>query len=334
MSRVVLGVESLRIEFPTHEGVAVAARDVSFELQEGECLAIVGESGSGKSVTCLGLLNLVPPPGRIADGRIVLDGEDLGALDGEAIRRVRGDRISMIFQDPSAALNPLFTVERQIRDVIAAHKSWSAREIRARVVQVLGEVGFPQPEQRMGSYPHELSGGLKQRVAIAMALACGPRVVLADEPTTNLDVGVQAQIVELLAELKREHGFGIVFVTHDLPLARRIADRIMVMYAGYPVELGPADELLDNPAHPYTIGLLHAAPRGESHDVRRLTAIPGTVPNLATLGGSAPFHSRCPVLVGGVCDRDEPGWTDCGPGHVVACHRFAADGREGTAWTR
>ncbi len=333
MTRDVLEVERLRIEFPTREGVAVAVRDVSFSVQAGECLAIVGESGSGKSMTCLGLLNLVPAPGRVAGGRVVVDGIDLSRLADEQMRRLRGDQISVVFQDPSAALNPLFTIERQLGDVLKAHKPWSSAQIRERVVEVLRSVRFPDPEQRMRSYPHELSGGLRQRVCIAMALACGPKVVLADEPTTNLDVGVQAQIVDLLAELKRDLGFAIVFVTHDLPLARRIADRIMVMYAGYPVEVGPSQSVLDSPAQPYTIGLLHSAPRFESHHVRRLTAIPGTIPSLPTLSG-APFHSRCPVLVEGVCERTAPSWTACGADHVVACHRFELDGWEGTTWTQ
>ena len=329
MNDVLLEVQGLRIEFPLARGTAIAARDLSFQVRAGECLAIVGESGSGKSMTCLGILDLVPPPGRVT-GNVSVGGRTLTGMPARELRRTRGDEISVIFQDPSAALNPLFTVERQITDVIRAHRDWSKKRVRTRVVEVLEAVRFPDAVNRMRSYPHELSGGLRQRVCIAMALACEPKVVLADEPTTNLDVGVQAQIIDLLAELKRQLHFAIVFVTHDLPLAQRIADRVLVMYAGHAVEAGPAGAVLVAPAHPYTIGLLRSAPRGESHQAGRLTPIPGVVPTLGSTGDAAPFFGRCPVAVASVCDRAIPGWTRCGPDHLVACHRFERDGYDGT----
>ncbi len=333
-SAPVLSVRGLRIEFPVGGDRLVAARDVSFELAGGECLAIVGESGSGKSVTCLGLLGLVPGQGRVVAGEVIFEGDDLLKLPFEGLRQVRGEKIAMIFQDPSSALNPLFTIERQIRDVLDVHKDWPAKRKRDRILEVLGAVGFPDPARRMKSYPHELSGGLRQRVAIALALACAPRIVIADEATTNLDVSVQAQIIELLVGLKDDLEFSVIFVTHDLALAQHIADRVMVMYAGHPVEVGPVAEVMANPAHPYTVGLLGSAPTGESHRAHRLAAIPGSIPDLRTIGAAAPFAGRCPVRVEGICDRVKPAWTSCGADHLVACHRYERDGREGTTWNR
>lgn len=270
------------------------------------------------------MLGLVPPPGRVVGGSVRYRGEDVIVATPARLRRLRGPELAMVFQDPSAALNPLFTVERQLGDVLRAHRDWGRARVRRRVIEILEAVRFPSPERRMRAYPHELSGGLRQRVAIAMALICEPGIVIADEPTTNLDVSVQAQIIELLEQLRRELRVAIVFVTHDLALAATIADRVTVMYAGYAVENGPVEAVLEKPAHPYTRGLLASAPVGYHHSRKRLKPIAGQIPDLRTLGDSAPFESRCELAIAGVCDSAVPGWTQCGAGHWVACHRYAA----------
>ncbi len=314
--------------------MAAAVDGVSIDLAAGECLALVGESGSGKSITCQSLMRLVPEPGRIAGGRVLFDGEDLLAKPEAELRRVRGGEIAMVFQDPSSTLNPVFTVGHQLADVIRTHWGCSRARARARAEEVLAQVGFPDPKARMKAYPGELSGGLKQRISIALALACEPRLVICDEATTNLDVSIQAQIIELLRRLKDELGFSIVFVTHDIGLTPHIADRILVLYAGHAVEEGAVRDVLDRPGHPYTIGLLHAAPSLASDRGAELPTIPGSVPPLGQLPPGAPFVTRCPVAVAGQCDAAEPGWTTAGPGHRVACHRFAKDGRRGTRWVQ
>lgn len=327
-----LRVEDLRVEFPRGGRAAAAVDGVSFELAAGECLAIVGESGSGKSITCQALMRLVPEPGRIAAGRVVFDGVDLLERPEAELRKVRGGEIAMVFQDPSSTLNPVFTVGHQLVDVIRTHWRCSRARARARAEEVLAQVGFPDPAARMKAYPGELSGGLKQRISIALALACEPKLVICDEATTNLDVSIQAQIVELLRRLKDELGFSIVFITHDIGLTPHIADRILVLYAGHAVEEGPVRQVLDRPGHPYTVGLLHAAPSLASERGVALPTIPGSVPPLGQLPPGAPFVSRCPVAIAGECDAAEPGWSAAGPGHRVACHRFAREGTRGTTW--
>lgn len=329
-----LQVEDLRVEFPRGGRAAAAVDGVSFEVAAGECLAIVGESGSGKSITCQALMRLVPEPGRIAAGRVLFEGRDLLQAPESELRRVRGGEIAMVFQDPSSTLNPVFTVGHQLTDVIRTHWHCSRARARARAEEVLAQVGFPDPAARMKAYPGELSGGLKQRISIALALACEPRLVICDEATTNLDVSIQAQIVELLRRLKDELGFSIVFITHDIGLTPHIADRILVLYAGHAVEEGTVRNVLDGPGHPYTVGLLHAAPSLTSERGVALPTIPGTVPPLGQLPPGAPFVSRCPVAIAGECDAVEPGWTTAGPGHRVACHRFAHEGTRGTTWVR
>lgn len=331
-SRPLLKVEDLRVEFPRGGRAAAAVDGVSFAVAPGECLALVGESGSGKSITCQALMRLVPEPGRIAAGSVTFDGEELTTAPESRLRAVRGGEIAMVFQDPSSTLNPVFTVGHQLVDVIRTHWRCSKARARERAEEVLAQVGFPDPRARMKAYPGELSGGLKQRISIALALACEPRLVICDEATTNLDVSIQAQIVELLRRLKGELGFSIVFVTHDIGLTPHIADRILVLYAGHAVEEGPVREVLDSPGHPYTVGLLHAAPSLSSERGVALPTIPGSVPPLGQLPPGAPFASRCPVLVAGRCDATEPGWTNAGPGHRVACHRFEAEGTRGTRW--
>jgi oligopeptide/dipeptide ABC transporter ATP-binding protein len=329
-----LSVRDLTVVFPRQNSAAAAVDTVSFDLAEGECMAIVGESGSGKSMICQAVIRLVPEPGRITGGRVVFDGTEMLTCSTRQLRRIRGGDVGMVFQDPSSTLNPLFTVGRQLTDVIRQHLSCSRNSARARAEEVLGHVGFPDAKTRMKSYPGELSGGLRQRVSIAMALSCRPRLVICDEPTTNLDVSIQAQIIELLRGLKDEFGFSIIFVTHDIGLTPHLADRILVLYAGHAVEEGPVRDVLDRPAHPYTIGLLRSAPSLTSERDRHLPTIPGVVPPLGQLLPGAPFASRCPVVISGVCDVSEPGWSDAGPGHRVACHRFAREGRSGTAWVQ
>ena len=261
--------------------------------------------------------------------RIDWRGRDLLKTRDEDWRAIRGAEIAMIFQDPTAALNPLITVEHQITDAIRDHRKCSKAEARARTIEVLGLAGFPEPEQRMKSYPSELSGGLRQRVAIALALSCAPSLIIADEATTNLDVSIQAQIVKLLRRLKDELGLALIFVTHDLGLAAEIGGELLVMYAGHAVEHGPVRQVLDDPCHPYTRGLLRSAPTLKSSRANPLLPIPGQAPKPGSIGIGSPFRSRCPVVVDGVCELGRPAWTAAGPGHEVACHRFARDGREG-----
>ena len=255
-----LDVRSLSVEFRTTRGIVRAVEDLSFQIEQGETLAIVGESGSGKSTAAMALLRLIPdPPGRITSGEVVLDGRDLTRLAPADIRRVRGREISMIFQDPMMALNPVYTVGRQIEEVLALHLSMSRGEAAARAVELLGLVGVPAPEERVRQYPHNLSGGMRQRVMIAMALACKPRLLIADEPTTALDVTVQAQVLDLIQDLKRKLGMSVLLITHDLGVVAETAQRVVVMNGGRKVEEGPVEQIFDNPGHPYTRTLLAAA---------------------------------------------------------------------------
>jgi oligopeptide/dipeptide ABC transporter ATP-binding protein len=322
----ILRVEALSVHFPSANGPVPVVHDVSFAVPRAKCLVIVGESGSGKSMCCQAVLGIVPAPGRTT-GAVVWQGADLLHATRADWMRVRGGEIAMVFQDPNAALNPLMTIDRQIIDVVRAHRRCGAEEGRQRALEVLRQVHFPDPERRIRSYPWELSGGLRQRVAIALALSCGPKLIIADEATSNLDVSIQAQIVELLRELRDALGLAIIFVTHDLGLASEIGDDVLVVYAGHAVERGPVQQVLDNPCHPYTIGLLRSAPTMHSRRSEPLRPIPGVAPSLGEIGSGAPFRSRCPVVVERLCATAKPGWTECGPGHTVACHRFARDGR-------
>jgi oligopeptide/dipeptide ABC transporter ATP-binding protein len=322
----ILRVDALSVNFPGAADSIPVVHDVSFAVSRGKCLVIVGESGSGKSMCCQAVLGIVPQPGR-ASGTVLWQGADLLEATSAQLMRVRGGEIAMVFQDPTAALNPLMTIDRQIVDVVRTHRRCSAEEARARALEVLRQVHFPDPELRMRSYPWELSGGLRQRVAIALALSCRPKLIIADEATSNLDVSIQAQIVELLRELRDALGLAIIFVTHDLGLAPEIGDEVLVMYAGHAVERGPVRQVLGNPCHPYTIGLLRSAPTLRSRRSEPLRPIPGVAPRPGEIGPGAPFRSRCPVVVEPLCASAKPGWTECGPGHVVACHRYALDGR-------
>jgi oligopeptide/dipeptide ABC transporter ATP-binding protein len=284
-----LAVEDLRVEIPTPRGTVRAVRGVSFRVRPGETFALVGESGSGKTMTCRAIVRLVHPPGRITAGRVLFEGRDLAPLSERELARVRGHGIVMVFQDPMTALNPVLSVERQIVEVLPAGRG--SESSHARATELLRHVGIPDPERRLAAYPHQLSGGQRQRVMLAIALAREPKLLLADEPTTALDVTIQAQILRLLVTLQRELGMALILVTHDLGVVYQTADRVAVMYAGEVVELATAAELFARPSHPYTIGLIRSVPSVDRQ--RRLVPIPGTPPDLAAVGRGCPFAPRC-----------------------------------------
>ncbi len=315
----ILQVQDLSVEFVGEHGTVPALRGVSFELGAGGCLGLVGESGSGKSVSSLAIMGLLPQQSaRITGGRILFEGEDLLAMPERTRRARRGRAISMIFQEPMSSLNPAFTVGDQIMEAILTHEAISKRDARARTIELLRQVHIPSPAQRVDEYPHRLSGGMRQRVMIAMALACNPRLLIADEPTTALDVTVQAQIVELLREIQQVRGTAILLISHNLGLVAGLADNIAVMYAGSVVEHGSAQRLLQQPEHPYTVGLLGAVPRAEQED-RPLVAIGGTVPDMRYLPPGCVFQPRCPFSAE-VCTRTEPAVRRFDDGHRAACH--------------
>jgi peptide/nickel transport system ATP-binding protein len=317
-----LRVENLKTHFHTRDGIVRAVDGVSFEVMPGETLAIVGESGCGKSVTSMSILRLLPmPPARIADGRIEFDGRNLLELSEPEMRKVRGNAISMIFQEPMTSLNPVLTIGRQIAEALVLHRGMSQKEATARAIEMLRKVHIPEAERRITQYPHELSGGMRQRVMIAMALACGPRLLIADEPTTALDVTIQAQILELMRELHRETGAAIILITHDLGVVAEMAQRVVVMYAGRKVEEAPIEELFANPRHPYTRGLLGSMPHlGDSVNEtgKRLVEIPGMVPSLRDPAPGCLFAPRCPNVIDR-CTRDTPPLEQHGVGHWAAC---------------
>jgi len=315
-----LSVEDLRVAFAQERGEYLAVDGVSFSLAPGEALGIVGESGCGKSVTALALLRLVPdPPGRIAGGRVVFEGRDLLGLDERAMRAVRGGGIAMIFQEPATALNPVFTIGDQIMEVLRRKGGAARGQARARAVELLARVGIAEPQRRLDQYPHALSGGMRQRVMIAMALAGNPRLLIADEPTTALDVTIQAQILALLNELRRELGLAVILITHDLGVVAQFADRVMVMYAGRAVEEAATADLFARPSHPYTAMLMRSQPSIEGVS-GRLPAIPGTVPSLADPPAGCRFHPRCPEMQP-PCTAARPGWAAVASGHRAACIR-------------
>mgnify|MGYP000235769028 CR=1 FL=1 len=289
-----LEVDNLQVEFSTERGVARAIDGVSFNVNEGETLGIVGESGCGKSVTSLSVMGLIPrPPGRIVGGEIRFAGQDLTQLSDKAYRKLRGRDMSMIFQEPMTALNPVFTIGNQISDVLRRHKGLSRKQARTRGIEMLAEVGIPAPDKRIDEYPHQLSGGMRQRVMIAMALSCEPKLIIADEPTTALDVTIQAQILELMKDLTADHGTAVILITHDLGVVAETCDRAAVMYCGRIIEQGPVDALFEQPRHPYTAGLLASVPRIRPDRLPRLPTIPGIVPDLLDLPDGCRFRDRC-----------------------------------------
>jgi peptide/nickel transport system ATP-binding protein len=316
-----LSVEDLRVHFHTDAGVVKAVDGVSWAVRPGETLGIVGESGSGKSVSALAVMGLVPvPPAKYESGRILFKGRDLVAADEKTRRAIRGKEISMIFQDPLTALNPVFKVGHQIAEVIRAHEKMGKVAARMRAVDLLGEVGIPNPGQRAREYPHQFSGGMRQRAMIAMALALDPLVLLADEPTTALDVTVQAQIMDLLTRLQESRGTAIVLITHDLGLVAGHADRVLVMYAGKAAEVGTIDDVYYRPRHPYTLGLLKSLARLDQRRTDRLQPIVGQPPSLIRVPPGCPFHPRCPFATD-ICRKEMPPLeAKDGPDHQAACH--------------
>jgi peptide/nickel transport system ATP-binding protein len=317
-----LEIDRLQTHFRTPQGINRAVDGVSFDLDAGETLAVVGESGCGKSVTAMSILRLIPePPGKIA-GAIRFEGRDLLACSQREMRDIRGNDISMIFQEPMTSLNPVLTVGRQISETLRLHQGLNRREAEARAIEMLNLVGIPEPRRRAAEYPHALSGGMRQRVMIAIALACSPKLLIADEPTTALDVTIQAQILDLMRDLKRRVGAAIMLITHDLGVVAEVAERVVVMYAGRKVEEAPVRQLFGTPRHPYTRGLLGAVPKlGSSLTGRdaRLSEIPGVVPSLNTRLSGCVFASRCPQVTD-LCRRLAPALEAKAPAHVAACH--------------
>jgi peptide/nickel transport system ATP-binding protein len=320
--RPLLEVDDLRTWFYTRDGIVRAVDGVSFSVFPGETLAVVGESGCGKSVTSLSILRLIAtPPGRIVSGRLVFEGRDLLALSEREMRAVRGNEISMIFQEPMTSLNPVLTVGRQIAEGLKVHRGLSTREANARAIEMLRLVNFPEPQRRMSQYPHQLSGGMRQRVVIAMALACGPRLLIADEPTTALDVTIQAQILDLMRSIKEKTGSAIVLITHDLGIVAEMAQRVVVMYAGRKVEEAPVGALFERPRHPYTLGLLKSIPRLDQEHVarrERLAEIPGTVPSLHDEPVGCTFAPRCAYATD-ICREQYPPLEIKADAHWAAC---------------
>jgi peptide/nickel transport system ATP-binding protein len=313
-----LEVRGLSVAFEAEGGRVPAVRHADFDIPAGRCVGIVGESGSGKSVTSLAIMGLLPQPsGRVTGGQLLFEGRDLLSMSARQVRALRGGAVSMIFQEPMSSLNPAFTVGDQIAEAIRAHEAVGAREARERTVELLRQVRIPAPERRINDYPHKLSGGMRQRVMIAMALACRPKLLIADEPTTALDVTVQAQVVELLRAIQAR-GTAIMLISHNIGLIAGLADDIVVMYAGSVVERGPAARVIGHPEHPYTVGLLGAVPRAEPGD-RPLVGIEGTVPDLRRLPPGCVFEPRCPFS-GPRCRAEEPALRSLHPGHQAACH--------------
>jgi len=315
-----LEVEDLRTHFAVDGGEFRAVDGVSFSVGSGRTLAIVGESGCGKSVTSLSIMGLVPsPPGRIAGGAVRFAGRDLTQVTAAELRDLRGNRLAMIFQEPMTSLNPAFTIGEQIMEGLVRHKNLSRTEARTRAIEMLRRVNIPAPERRVDDYPHKLSGGMRQRAMIAMALACDPELLIADEPTTALDVTVQAQILDLLRALQRDFGTAILLITHDLGVVAEMADDVVVMYAGQVVEQAPVAALFDQPQHPYTIGLLGSVPRLD-REQERLDAIDGSVPDPLRLPPGCRFSPRCPFVIDR-CRVEPPALADVGTDHRVACWR-------------
>jgi len=314
-----LEVKGLKTQFFTQDGVVKAVNGISFHVDEGETLGIVGESGCGKSVSVLSVMRLIPqPPGKIVDGEVIFEGRDLLKISDEEIRQIRGNRIAMIFQDPMTSLNPVLTIGRQISEALELHMGMSRQEARKRSAELLSMVGIPQAADRLDDYPHQFSGGMRQRAMIAMGLACDPQLLIADEPTTALDVTIQAQIVDLVKRLRDDLGMAVIWITHDLGVVAGLADRVMVMYAGFAVEEAPVKEVYGNPRHPYTIGLLGSLPRLDEVREEKLRSIEGLPPDLIDLPEGCPFAPRCVYAID-KCREERPELEPVGPRHRIAC---------------
>ena len=323
---MLLSVKNLSTEFPVKKGIVKAVEDVSFDVDAGEILAIVGESGSGKSVTSLSVMGLLAEPGHVAGGSMEFEGKDLVTLSEREYRELRGNDMAMIFQEPMTSLNPVYRVGKQIVEAIRTHENVSKKEARERAIDMLRKVGIPSPEKRIDDYPHQMSGGMRQRVMIAMALACNPKLLIADEPTTALDVTIQAQILDLLRRLRDETGMAVLLITHDLGVVSETADRVVVMYCGQLVEEAEVRTLFDHPLHPYTLGLLKSIPRLEDDDAKRLYMIKGTVPNPLEMPPGCHFSDRCDSCMD-ICRTKVPDLVDV-DGHKVRCVLYEdADGQ-------
>jgi oligopeptide/dipeptide ABC transporter ATP-binding protein len=318
MSDKLVEIRNLRTHFHTEDGVVPAVDGVNFYIKRGETLGVVGESGCGKSVTSLSIMRLIPnPPGKIVEGEILFEGEDLVKKSEAEMRKIRGNDISMIFQEPMTSLNPVYTIGDQIAEAIQLHQGLNYKEAVDKAIEMLRLVGIPLPERRVKEYPHQLSGGMRQRVMIAMALSCNPKLLIADEPTTALDVTIQAQILELMKKLKKELGMAIMLITHDLGVVAEMCERVIVMYGGKVVEEADVVSLFKNPLHPYTEGLLKSIPRMDE-DVEKLHVIEGVVPNPLHLPQGCRFHPRCPYAVE-KCTQSQPELEQVAPGRYVAC---------------
>lgn len=316
--KILLSVQGLKVYFHGNEKISRAVDGVSFDIRAGETVCLVGESGCGKTVSALTILGLVPtPPGEIVAGKVMFEARNLLDLREEEMRKIRGNRIAMVFQEPLTSLNPVFTIGDQIMEAIKIHEKAKSQALRLRCVQLLKDVGIPSPEGRIDDYPHQFSGGQRQRIMIAMALACNPDIIIADEPTTALDVTIQAQILKLFRDIQNRGSMSVLYITHDLGVVANIADRIYVMYAGTIVEHGNTFQIFNNPRHPYTKGLLESLP-DRSKRGKRLHSIPGTVPNPANKPGGCPFHPRCRFAVPG-CRTVFPDMCDLGNGHLSRC---------------
>jgi len=316
-----LDVKNLKTYFYTFEGVVKAVDGVSYEVDEGETLGLVGESGCGKSVSALSLMRLIPdPPGKIVEGEVLFEGQDVLKLDMDDMRHIRGAKMAMVFQEPMTSLNPVLTVERQLGETLQLHRGMSKEEARHESANLLTRVGIPDPERRVKQYPHQFSGGMRQRVMIAMALSCNPRLIIADEPTTALDVTIQAQILELMKSLTTEFGVALIIITHNLGVVARYADRMNIMYAGKIIERGTAREIYSNPRHPYTVGLLKSVPRLDLPRRAKLEPIEGQPPDLVNLPPGCSFRARCRYAVD-KCATDAPELELVNEGHWTACWR-------------
>jgi len=325
-------VEDLTVQFYTEDGVVRAVDGLDYQIESGEKFGVVGESGAGKSVSALSLMRLIEDPGEIKSGTIRFKGEDVMEMSESEVRDIRGNRIAMIFQDAQTALNPVYSVGEQISEVVRHHLDYSEAEARERTVELMGDVGIPDADARYSDYPHQFSGGMQQRVVIAMALSCNPDLLIADEPTTALDVTIEAKILDLLEELAEDYDTAVQLITHDLGVIAELCDRVMVMYAGKPVEKAPVDDLYYDPKHPYTVGLMSSIPRvGETR--KRLQTIPGTMPDLVELPSGCSFHPRCPFAEE-ICAQKEPELIDVetgqaaarhGPDHAAACLEYSGD---------
>ncbi|MCO5215195.1 MAG: ABC transporter ATP-binding protein [Thermomicrobiales bacterium] len=314
-----LEVKNLQTQFFTQDGVVRAVDNVSFYIKPGETLGVVGESGSGKSITGLSLMRLIPsPPGKIVNGEVIFQGKDVLKMSDEQVRNIRGNEIAMIFQDPMTSLNPVLTINRQISESLILHMGMNKEQAKARAIELLKMVGIPNAEARVDQYPHQFSGGMRQRVMIAMALSCNPKLLIADEPTTALDVTIQAQILDLMRNLQKETGAGVMMITHSMGVVAGMADRVQVMYAGHIVETATTEEIFANPRHPYTIGLMKSIPRLDARSKEKLQPIRGLPPDLIDLPDMCPFVPRC-NYARAECEAKNPPLMEVSPGHLSAC---------------